>query len=146
MRSYGVFHPACRDEILSLAFAKHVHFSHATQLFNDFGVFLYLFARKSIALARYLILSYNTNIKLSKKCYIKGQNPKFISDFIPVSGMACSYGKIFIPPTYDLGKFKRDLGKRASSLSHMNAMKILIGKQLRGEIIGRRDVPLSGII
>jgi hypothetical protein len=32
--------------------------------------------------------------------------------FIPVSGLACSYGKIFIPPTYDLGKFKRDLGKR----------------------------------
>ncbi len=54
--------------------------------------------------------------------------------------MACSYGKILIPPTYDLGKFKRDLGKRASSLSHMNAMKILIGKQLRGEIIGRRNV------
>ena len=60
--------------------------------------------------------------------------------------MACSYGKIFIPPTYDIGKFKRDLGKRASSLSHMNAMKFFIGKQLRGEIIGRRDVPLSGII
>jgi hypothetical protein len=36
-------------------------------------------------------------------------------DFIPVSGLACSYGNIFIPPTYDLGKFKRDLGKRASS-------------------------------
>ncbi len=45
-----------------------VHFSHATQLFKDFGVFLYLFARKSIALARYLTLSYSTNIKLSKKC------------------------------------------------------------------------------
>ena len=60
--------------------------------------------------------------------------------------MACSYRKIFIPLTYDLGKFKRDLGKRASSLSDMNAMKILIGKQLRGEVIGRRDVPLSGII
>ncbi len=50
------------------ALAKHVHFSHATQLFNDFGVFLHLFARKSVALARYLTLSYNTNIKLSKKC------------------------------------------------------------------------------
>ncbi len=71
---------------------------------------------------------------------------KFISDFIPVSGMACSYGNIFIPSTYGLGKFKRDLGKRASSLSHMNKIKILIGKQLRGEIIGGRDVPLSGII
>ena len=58
MRSYGVFHPACRDEILLLALAKHIiHFSHATQLFNDFSVFLYLFARKSIALARYLILA-----------------------------------------------------------------------------------------
>ncbi len=51
MRSYGVFHPACRDEILLLALAKRVHFSHATQLFSDFGVFLYFFARKSIPLA-----------------------------------------------------------------------------------------------
>ncbi len=68
VRSYGVFHPACRDEILLLALAKHVHFSHATQRFNDFCVFLYLFARKSIALARYLILLYSTNKKLSKKC------------------------------------------------------------------------------
>ena len=67
VRSYGVFHPACR-EILLLALAKHVHFSHATQLFIDFSVFLYLFAKKNIALARYLTLSYNTNIKLGKKC------------------------------------------------------------------------------
>ena len=35
-------------------------FQSATQLFNDFGVFLDLFARKSIALARYLTLLYNT--------------------------------------------------------------------------------------
>jgi hypothetical protein len=48
--------------------------------------------------------------------------------FIPVSGLACSYGKIFILPTYDLGKYKRDLGKRASSLSHMNTMQNFIGK------------------
>ncbi len=34
MRSHGVFHPACRDEILLLALAKDVHFSHATQLFS----------------------------------------------------------------------------------------------------------------
>jgi hypothetical protein len=47
---------------------------------------------------------------------------------IPVSGLACSYGKIFIPRTYDLGKFKRDLGKRASSLSHMNTMQNFIVK------------------
>ncbi len=44
-----------------------------------------------------------------------------------------------MPPTYDLGK-------GGSSLSHMNAIKSLIGKQLRGEIIGTRDFPLSGII
>ncbi len=60
MRSYGVFHPPCRDEILLLALAKRVHFSHATQLFSDFGVFLYLFARTSIALAIYLTLSYSS--------------------------------------------------------------------------------------
>ncbi len=46
---HGVFHPACRDKFLLLALAKHVHFSYTTQ-FSDFGVFLYLFARKSIAL------------------------------------------------------------------------------------------------
>ena len=56
MRSYGVFHPACRDEILLLALAKHVHFSHATQLFNDFRVFIYLFSRKNITLTTYLTL------------------------------------------------------------------------------------------
>ncbi len=67
MRSYGVFHPACREEILLLALAKRGHFSHATQLFSDFGVFLYLFARKSIALAIYLTLLYSTNMKVGKK-------------------------------------------------------------------------------
>jgi hypothetical protein len=55
-------------------------------------------------------------------------------------------GKIFIQPTYDLGKFKRDLGKRASSLSHMNTMQNFIGKYIGGEIIGKRDVPVIGII
>ncbi len=35
---------------IPLAETTCIHFSHATQLFNDFGVFLYLFARKSIAL------------------------------------------------------------------------------------------------
>jgi hypothetical protein len=55
-------------------------------------------------------------------------NRQDLFDFIPVSGLACSYGNIFIPPTYDLGKFKRDLGKRASSLSHMNTMQNFIGK------------------
>ena len=102
MRSYGVFHPACRDEILLLALAKHVHFSHATQLSNDFGVFLYLFARKSIALATYLTLLYSTNMKL----------------------------KVF----------------KVKSVKSKDKARILIGKQLRGEITGRRDVPLSGII
>ncbi len=27
---------------------KHVNFSYVTQIFNDFGVFLYLFARKAL--------------------------------------------------------------------------------------------------
>jgi hypothetical protein len=49
-------------------------------------------------------------------------------DFIPVSELACSYEHFFIPPTYYLGKFKRDLGKRASSLSHMNTMQNFIRK------------------
>ncbi len=59
--------PSCRDEILLLALAKHVHFRHATQLVNDFCGVFYSLARKSIALARYLTLLYSTNIKLSKK-------------------------------------------------------------------------------
>ncbi len=62
------FYPPSRDEIFILAFAKRVYFSHATQLFSDFGVFLHLFARKSIASASYLTLLYSTNIKLGKKC------------------------------------------------------------------------------
>ncbi len=64
----GFFIPLARDEILLLALAKHVHFSNPTQLFRDFGVFLYLFARKSIALATYLTLLYSANIRLSRKC------------------------------------------------------------------------------
>ena len=45
--------------------------------------------------------------------------------------------RIFISPTYDLASYRRDLGKRASSLSHMNAMVIFIVKLLGDEIIGR---------
>ena len=45
--------------------------------------------------------------------------------------------RIFISPTHDLASYRRDLGKRASSLSHMNAMLIFIVKLLGGEIIGR---------
>ena len=44
--------------------------------------------------------------------------------------------RIFISPTYDLASYRRDLGKRASSLSHINAMLIFIVKLLGGEIIG----------
>jgi hypothetical protein len=58
----------------------------------------------------------------------KTEKPVNRPSLIPVSGLACSYGKFFILPTYDLGKFKRDLGKRASSLSHMNTMQNFIGK------------------
>ena len=55
-------------------------------------------------------------------------------------------GRIFIPPTYDLASHRRDLGKSAKSLTHMNAMLILIVKLLEGEIIGRRDVSPTGLI
>ena len=44
------------------------------------------------------------------------------------------------------GKLKQGLGKRVSSLSHINPMKILIQKQLWDKIIGRRDILLSRII
>ena len=39
--------------------------------------------------------------------------------------------RIFIPPTNDLASHRRDLGKRASSLNHMNAMLILTSKTVR---------------
>ena len=69
MCSYGVFRPACRDEIVLLALAKRIHFSHATQLFSDFiAFFIIYFQEKSIALTTYLTLLYSTNIKLGKKC------------------------------------------------------------------------------
>ena len=45
--------------------------------------------------------------------------------------------RIFISPTYNLASYRRDLGKRASSLSHMNAMLIFIVKLLGGEVISR---------
>ena len=54
--------------------------------------------------------------------------------------------RIFIPPTYDLASHRRDLGKWATSLTHMNAMLILIVKLSEGEIIGRRDVSPTGLI
>ena len=54
--------------------------------------------------------------------------------------------RIFIPPTYDLASRRRDLGKRASSLTDMNPMLIFIVKLVEGDIIGRRDVSLTGLI
>ena len=105
MRSYLGFHPVCRDEIVLLALAKRIHFKHATQLF-----------KRSIALSTYLTRLYSTN---DKKFWITRQNPKFISDLIPVSGMAHVF---IIRPAYYHGKFKWDLGKQASSRSHMNTI------------------------
>ena len=60
--------------------------------------------------------------------------------------MLRSYEEIFVPPTYDLGKFKRDLGKRASLLSHMNTVLTFLVKLLGGEIIGRQDISVTGLI
>jgi hypothetical protein len=53
VRSYGIFRPACRMKLhcssITLAYAKLLHFSQATQILSDFSVFLRLFTRKSIA-------------------------------------------------------------------------------------------------
>ena len=54
--------------------------------------------------------------------------------------------RIFIPPTYDLASHRRDLGKWASSLTHMNVMLIFIVKLFGGPMIGRRDVSPTGLI
>ena len=53
--------------------------------------------------------------------------------------------RIFIPPTYDHACQRRDLGKRASSLTLMNAILIFIVKLPPGEIIGRRDISLNWV-
>ena len=46
-------------------------------------------------------------------------------EFIPVTGMKCSYGKIFQPAYRDPDWKNRDLGNRARPPSHMNTSKIL---------------------
>ncbi len=52
-----------------LAPAKRVHFSHAAQQLGDVGVFLYLFARKSIALISNIFDTFTQyQKKLCKNC------------------------------------------------------------------------------
>ena len=63
--------------------------------------------------------------------------------FYPGNRAGVFIWRIFIPPTYDLASHRRDLGKRASSLTHMNAMFIV---KLLEAIIGRRDVSPTGLI
>ena len=46
-------------------------------------------------------------------------------EFIPVTGMKCSYGKIFQPAYRDPDWKNRDIGNRARPPSHMNTSKIL---------------------
>ncbi|CAB4016499.1 Hypothetical predicted protein, partial [Paramuricea clavata] len=69
---------------LTNQYINNINIIQATQILSDFSVFL----QEKVLLQQDLF------------------------DFFPVSGLACSYGKIFIPPTYDLGKFKQDLGKK----------------------------------
>ena len=57
-----------------------------------------------------------------------------LKSFVPVTGLECSYGKIFIPVTEILGRKKRDLGNRASPASHMNTSIFLQRKEWPGEI------------
>ncbi len=107
------------SKLFLLARAKRVHFNHAAQQLGDVGVYLYLFARKRIALlATYLTLLHSTKIKLSKKCQTErcAKPETQFPDFIHAGKRNGAFiWEIFIPPTYDLRKFKRDLGKRASS-------------------------------
>ena len=49
--------------------------------------------------------------------------------FIPVTGLKCSYGKIFQPAFRDIGWKTRDLVNRASPPSQMNAL----GQFIRGK-------------
>jgi hypothetical protein len=80
--------------------------------------------KKTIPLLTCFTILDSTKIKLSKKCYTKRRAKLETPDFMLVSGIACSY-RIF-----SSRQIQANLGKRASSLCHMSAMKILMGKQL----------------
>ena len=65
--------------------------------------------------------------------------------FVMVTGLECSYGKIFIPIT-EISVKNRDLGNRASLASHMNTSIFLQRKEGRGEISETEPARLTGLI
>ena len=61
--------------------------------------------------------------------------------FIPVTGLKCSYGKIFQPALRDTGWKTRDLVNRASPPSQMNALGQFIRGKIRRVLNKTRTVP-----
>jgi hypothetical protein len=53
MHSYGVFHPACQDEITMQQYNQRVENFYISVMQQIFSVFLHLFIRKSIPLAEH---------------------------------------------------------------------------------------------
>ncbi len=47
---YGVFHPACRDEILLLALAKYVHFIVMQHNYLTFLAFFFIYLQEKALL------------------------------------------------------------------------------------------------
>ena len=64
-----------------------------------------------------------------------------LKSFVPVTGLECSYGKIFIPVTEI-----SDLGNRASPASHINTSIFLQTKERRDEISETEPARLTGLI
>ena len=60
-----------------------------------------------------------------------------VQSTVPVSGLECSYGKIFQLGYRDLGRKNRDLGNRARPPSHMKTPKFFC-KEESGEARSRK--------
>ena len=66
--------------------------------------------------------------------------------FVPVARVGVFIWENFHPGYRDLGRKNRDLGNRASPVSHMNTSKFLRRKEWRGEISETEPARLTGLI
>ena len=69
-----------------------------------------------------------------------------LKGFVPVSRAGVFIWENFHPGYRDLGRKNRDLGNRASPVSHMNTSKFLRRKDWRGEISETEPARLTGLI
>ena len=69
-----------------------------------------------------------------------------VKTFVPVTRAEVFIWENFHPGYRDLGRKNRDLGKRASPVSHMNTSIFLQRKEWRGEISETEPARLTGLI